>query len=231
LILEHADTHALKANLRREAAVRRKQAHMAHPQAGLALMQHFKSAIAVPAAPPSSGFWPMGDEMDVNAAAVATARRRPSDRPAGGGEKGPAADFPWLATRPSAGERRLRHRDPAPSAAEVVPDVLIVPLLAFDSEGYRLGYGGGFYDRTLHKLRGNGNALAVGVGYAAQHVARVPRDEYDQPLDWIVTEKGAHSYASHCRYSLRWGCSMRLLFLGDLVGRSGRDVVVERLPG
>ena len=84
-------------------------------------------------------------------------------------------------------------RCPSP---EIVPDVLIVPLLAFDSEGYRLGYGGGFYDRTLHKLRGNGTALAVGVGYAAQHVARVPRDEYDQPLDWIITEKGAHSYAT-----------------------------------
>jgi 5-formyltetrahydrofolate cyclo-ligase len=65
-------------------------------------------------------------------------------------------------------------------------------MMAFDEEGYRLGYGGGFYDRTLAHLRQkNRDTLAVGVCYAGLQVDRVPHDEHDQRLDWIVTEQGA----------------------------------------
>jgi 5-formyltetrahydrofolate cyclo-ligase len=159
-------------------------------------MQHFKSAISVPAGATISGFWPMGDEMDVTPLlAQLHAAGHPIGLPVVVKKGEPLIFRSWQPgqTLVSGG---FGTEIPAPSAPEVVPDVLIVPLLAFDSNGYRLGYGGGFYDRTLHKLRGNGNALAVGVGYAAQHVVRVPRDEYDQPLDWIITEKGAHSYAT-----------------------------------
>jgi 5-formyltetrahydrofolate cyclo-ligase len=86
----------------------------------------------------------------------------------------------------------------------LVPEILIVPLLAFDSEGYRLGYGGGFYDRTLEKLRkGRTRPLAIGVAFSAQHVARVPRDHHDQPLDWIVTEKSAQAFAGAAPQSLK----------------------------
>jgi 5-formyltetrahydrofolate cyclo-ligase len=67
---------------------------------------------------------------------------------------------------------------------------MIVPLLAWDARGYRLGYGGGFYDRTLQGLRAKGPVLAVGFAYAAQEVAEVPIDEFDQRLDAMVTEKG-----------------------------------------
>jgi 5-formyltetrahydrofolate cyclo-ligase len=74
--------------------------------------------------------------------------------------------------------------------AWVEPDVLIVPLLAFDARGYRLGYGGGFYDRTLQGLRAKRPTLAVGYAFAAQQVADVPIDENDQKLDVIITEKG-----------------------------------------
>ena len=80
---------------------------------------------------------------------------------------------------------------PVAAAAEVVPDVLLVPMLAFDSGGYRLGYGGGFYDRTLDALRRKGQPVAVGVAYAAQEVHHVPHAAHDQPLDWIFTEMGA----------------------------------------
>jgi 5-formyltetrahydrofolate cyclo-ligase len=72
----------------------------------------------------------------------------------------------------------------------VEPEVLIVPLLAFDARGYRLGYGGGFYDRTLEGLRARGPVLAVGFAFSAQEVAEVPIDATDQRLDAIVTEKG-----------------------------------------
>jgi 5-formyltetrahydrofolate cyclo-ligase len=77
---------------------------------------------------------------------------------------------------------------PPPTAAEVVPDVLLVPMLAFDREGYRLGYGGGFYDRTLAKLRSLKAVTAIGVAYAAQEVPSVPHDVFDARLDWVMTE-------------------------------------------
>ena len=75
--------------------------------------------------------------------------------------------------------------------AWVEPDVLIVPLLAFDARSYRLGYGGGFYDRTLQALRAKRATLAVGYAFAAQQVAEVPIDAFDQRLDAIITEQGA----------------------------------------
>ncbi len=82
-------------------------------------------------------------------------------------------------------------REPLPEASEVRPDVLLVPTLAFDRQGFRLGYGGGFYDRTLALLRQDGSPLAIGIAFAAQEVDRVPVAEYDQPLNWIVTEREA----------------------------------------
>jgi 5-formyltetrahydrofolate cyclo-ligase len=78
---------------------------------------------------------------------------------------------------------------PPETAPEVQPDVLLVPMLAFDRKGYRMGYGGGFYDRTLAKLRALKKVTAIGVAYAGQEIDMVPRDEHDQPLDWIMTEQ------------------------------------------
>jgi 5-formyltetrahydrofolate cyclo-ligase len=68
--------------------------------------------------------------------------------------------------------------------------LLIAPLLAFDASGWRLGYGGGFYDRTLEGLRARRRTLAVGFAYGDQQVDAVPREPTDQPLDAIVTERG-----------------------------------------
>jgi 5-formyltetrahydrofolate cyclo-ligase len=76
------------------------------------------------------------------------------------------------------------------AGAWLVPRVLIVPLLAFDRRGYRLGYGGGFYDRTLVGLRAQGKVTAIGFGFAAQQVPEVPTDAHDQRLDLIVTQAG-----------------------------------------
>jgi 5-formyltetrahydrofolate cyclo-ligase len=79
---------------------------------------------------------------------------------------------------------------PPETAEEVEPDMLLDPMLAFDRQGYRLGYGGGFYDRTLELLRKHKQITAIGVAYAAQETAEVPRGPHDQPLDWIMTEAG-----------------------------------------
>ena len=70
----------------------------------------------------------------------------------------------------------------------LVPDVLVVPMVAFDAQGGRLGYGGGFYDRTLEGLRARTPVLAVGFAYEAQLCDAVPTEPTDQPLDMIVTE-------------------------------------------
>lgn len=79
---------------------------------------------------------------------------------------------------------------PEPGAMERDPDLVILPLLAFDADGYRLGWGGGYYDRTLRDLRVRRPVLAVGLAFEGQEVERVPRETHDQRLDAIVTEMG-----------------------------------------
>ena len=78
---------------------------------------------------------------------------------------------------------------PADTAPEVLPDVLLVPMLSFDRKGFRLGYGGGFYDRTLGKLRAMKKVVAIGVAYHAQMVDEVPIGIHDAPLDYVMTEQ------------------------------------------
>jgi 5-formyltetrahydrofolate cyclo-ligase len=79
---------------------------------------------------------------------------------------------------------------PTDDSPLIEPDVLLVPMMAFDRYGFRLGYGGGFYDRTLQELRAKKSIVAIGVAYAAQEVDSVPHDAHDQPLDYVLTEKG-----------------------------------------
>ena len=74
--------------------------------------------------------------------------------------------------------------------AALEPDILIVPLLAFDRRGWRLGYGGGFYDRTLKGLRARKAVVAVGLAHDEQEVDAVPHLDYDQRLDWVLTPSG-----------------------------------------
>lgn len=75
-----------------------------------------------------------------------------------------------------------------PARAELlVPQALIVPMLGFDRRGYRLGYGGGFYDRTLQRLRAQGRCLAIGFAFDAQELNELPIDENDQRLDVMIT--------------------------------------------
>ncbi len=82
-------------------------------------------------------------------------------------------------------------REPHGGGPGLSPQVLIVPLVAFDAGGWRLGRGGGFYDRTIAELRAAGPVLTAGIAFSAQRVPQVPREAHDQRLDWIVTEEGA----------------------------------------
>ena len=80
--------------------------------------------------------------------------------------------------------------EPSLTHSTVTPEILITPLLAFDRAGYRLGYGGGYYDRTLAELREHYSIYAIGAGYCCQKFDSVPHDQFDQRLDAVVTEKG-----------------------------------------
>jgi 5-formyltetrahydrofolate cyclo-ligase len=80
-------------------------------------------------------------------------------------------------------------REPKPEAPEVAPDIMLVPLLAFDRTGHRVGYGAGYYDRTIAKFRAMKTVVAVGIAYAAQEIEAVPITERDARLDLVLTER------------------------------------------
>lgn len=182
-----------KAVLRTEIYARRKLAHAAdragHGAASLAARDHFLAARLHTGAAVISGFCPIRTEIDVTplmAALYAAGHRLCVPVIAGAGlalrfrEWAPGivmVDGPFGARIPAAGDW-------------LEPQLLIAPLLAFDAQGWRLGYGGGFYDRTLQELRARRRTLAVGFAYSVQQVDRVPREPTDQPLDAVVTEMG-----------------------------------------
>lgn len=173
-----------KAELRRAASALRRAAH-AHGQ-GEACTR-LLDALAPHLGRPVSGYWPIGTEIDPRPALEALARHGPVGLPVVEGRTRPLAFRRW---RPGEALVPGGFGTSVPKAdAPITPEVLIVPLLAFDRRGHRLGYGGGFYDRTLAGLPG---ARTIGVALEAQRVDRLPRDATDVPLMEIVTEAGLY---------------------------------------
>ena len=80
-------------------------------------------------------------------------------------------------------------REPKPEAADVAPDILLVPLAAFDRRGQRIGYGAGYYDMTIRALRAKKNVTAIGIAFAVQEIDRVPATDHDEHLDVVLTER------------------------------------------
>jgi 5-formyltetrahydrofolate cyclo-ligase len=184
------DLIAAKRAARVAARAARAAAHArGATEASAAVCARVLALVPIGASQPVSAFWPMGDEIDVKPLLAALDRA------------GHAIGLPIAVARGAPLIfRRWRPGDPlldggfgtsipGEDCAPVVPRILIVPLLAFDRAGFRLGYGGGYYDRTLAALRRAGPATAIGVAYAAQEVAAVPRGPLDQALDVIVTER------------------------------------------
>ncbi len=162
--------------------------------AATGLLEAFRRARPIETPAVVSGFWPMAEELDIRplmielfnqgcqlALPVVVAKRQP---------------LVFRAWRPGdpleAGVFGTLH--PSPKREAVEPDALIVPLLASDEEGWRLGYGGGFYDRTLGGLRARRQVTAVGVGFDAQLMPEVPHGPDDQPLDWLLTDRRACAF-------------------------------------
>src|ERR1700712_270154 len=86
--------------------------------------------------------------------------------------------------------------EPSPAAAEIVPEIVLVPLAAFDRTGHRIGYGAGHYDRTLAQLRQSRAVTAIGLAFAAQQVEAVPALSHDVPLDYVLTETQVFDFRS-----------------------------------
>jgi len=81
-------------------------------------------------------------------------------------------------------------REPKDEAPQIDPDIMIVPLAAFDRRGNRMGHGAGYYDMTINRLRSMKSVVAVGIAYAVQEVPQVPVTERDARLDLVLTERG-----------------------------------------
>lgn len=186
------DLSATKATLRTAAHARR--AGLQAPARDRAIHAHLTAFLATTRGP-LSGYWPMRSEADIRPALTALSATRTVALPVVTGRAQPLLFRAWTPATmlvPAAFGTEV----PPDSAPVVIPQVLLIPLLAFDPQGWRLGYGGGFYDRTLAVLRPAGPVLAIGVAYAGQQVDHVPHDPAtDARLDAVVTEDGVTAFA------------------------------------
>jgi 5-formyltetrahydrofolate cyclo-ligase len=155
------------------------------PAMGAALAAHLLADPPWGAADVVSGYWPIGDEIDIRP--LLTALHEAGHTVALPVTPRIGLPLTFRAWRPGAAMIAERFGTMRPDGAEVVPDVLLVPLLAFDRRGYRLGYGGGYYDRTLAGLPG---ARAIGCAHAVQELDEVPAGPYDARLHAVATERG-----------------------------------------
>ena len=180
-----------KAALRGEIAAKRGSAHDALSEtAGAAIRDHFLGVALPTDVTVIAAYWPFRTEIDPRPLMLALhARGYRVVLPVVVRKAAPLKFRLW---GPGATLVKAGLGGPAPDvgAPELEPDLLLVPMLAFDDTGFRLGYGGGFYDRTLERLRGLKPVRAVGAAYEAQRVPAVPRDVTDQRLDAILTEAG-----------------------------------------
>jgi 5-formyltetrahydrofolate cyclo-ligase len=183
---DNSELDALKADARRD--MRALRADAADPGAGLKLIEMFPLELA--RLSPVAGYWPVGGEIDSRPllAALAKAGRQIAL------PRLPARDAltQFLAWR--AGEALKADAfgvpSPPPGSPRLKPRLILVPLIAFDRGGRRLGQGGGHYDRILSVYRAEG-AIAVGLAYAVQEMPLVPTGPHDAPLDWVITEREA----------------------------------------
>jgi 5-formyltetrahydrofolate cyclo-ligase len=174
---------ARKSAARKAAFARRKQAFEAQPSGAA---DRLRAVLADYRAVPLSGYMPIRTEIDPLPAMVEAAAHGPVGVPVIEAKGHPLRFALW--------EPDCRMTDGPfgariPATLEFLePEVLIVPLIAFSRAGGRLGYGGGFYDRTLQMLRARRKTLAIGFAFDAQEAGDLPQETTDQPLDLIVTE-------------------------------------------
>jgi len=138
-----------------------------------------------------AGYYPINDELDSRPLLESLSSQGLSlALPATPPVPGPLSFLEWVPGDPLE-EGRFGVMTPPSSSPAMDPDIIFVPLLAFDAAGHRLGYGAGYYDRTLAALRARYQVTAIGLAFAEQEMAALPHDARDQRLDWVVTQSGA----------------------------------------
>jgi 5-formyltetrahydrofolate cyclo-ligase len=179
--------HILRERMKGE----RRAAAKARPDAARHAARNFLAALSLPEDAIVSLYYPIKDELDTEPLVAALVERgRQIALPVVTGKNQPLEFRRYTPGDPLIGGA---YGEPTPDneAAVISPSIIIAPLLAFTRAGGRLGYGGGYYDRTLAGLRQKGGVIAVGYAYGAQEVDALPLSPLDQPLDWIVTEREA----------------------------------------
>ncbi len=180
------DIQSLKAVARKAAFARRKAARSATADAQAAA--HLIAALLPYKGAAIAGYMPIRTEIDPLPAMAALQAFGPVGVPVIQGEGQPLTFREWSPEAEMVdgpfGAKIPKHGD------DITPRVLVVPLVAFTAQAMRLGYGGGFYDRTLEGLRAQGPVTAIGYAYSAQLAEDLPLEPTDQPLDLIVTENG-----------------------------------------
>ena len=179
-----------KRFLRAEAKARRMLLAEDPETAAIFLATKFCSSLDTFGPGNFAAYWPINDEIDVRPLMVRLTRLgRAVSLPAVVGFD-EALIFQAWSEDIMLEEGPFGTMQPVDGQIEVTPDILLMPLLAFDVNGGRLGYGGGYYDRTLAALRKDGQITTVGIAYAGQEIAHVPMTKNDECLDWIATETG-----------------------------------------
>lgn len=178
-----------KELLRNEALARRDALPATQRQAAAEIIAARKFPVAIPRGAVVSGFMPMKSEINP----LPLLKRLATEGaklalPVVAGRGKPLIMRAWEFGAPlEAGVWGIRQ--PKADAPEIDPDILIVPLAAFDRAGHRIGYGAGYYDMTITRLRGIKSVVVLGIGFAAQEVPRVPTTERDARLDLVLTER------------------------------------------
>lgn len=185
-----------KAALRAEMRLQRAKIDApTRAAASLALRDRFLAEIAPPPDAIVAGYAAFGDEIDPLPLMVALHARGNVLALPVVVAKGAALVFRAYAPGDALVKHRFGMAEPEADRAMLVPSLVLVPLLAFDMTGRRLGYGGGFYDRTLAAVR---PTQAVGLGFSCQRVAAVPTHEHDKNLDFIATEDAIWKVPQQC---------------------------------
>lgn len=178
----------MAAEARRVAQTRDKDGHAAR-----AVAAHFFAHIDLPKDAVVGGYWPIGTELDARPLlTVLHERGHVCSLPVV--HRGQPLEFHRWQPSDRLVAGRFDILTPDHHTPVVVPDALLMPMLAFDARGMRIGYGGGYYDRTIPAIRAHKPVLTVGIAYSTQEVTRVPTDGFDQRLDWIVTELEARRF-------------------------------------